>query len=252
MAERAWAAPPEPTTEAVQTDATAMAFATALDSLIALGCATKPRSLQVAVGSSEAGQRCDRRIAYKLHGVRPCNFRDPLRSLVGEEFHYALADLFSRLNAGSARWLVEQPVLYRGMPGTVDLYDRHTLTVIDWKTSTKAKVRQVRREGPPVHYKIQLQIYAAALRLLGEDPQRVALAYLPTDGELADLWVWLSPVDERMAVDALDRVERLAGIEPADAIAKPDRLCPWCAHYRPGSTDLATGCPGNSAERQGQ
>lgn len=230
-------------------DPTAMALATALDSLIALGSATKPRTLQVAVGSSEAGQRCDRRIAYRLHGVRPCNFRDPLRSLVGEEFHLALADMFTRLNAGSARWLVEAPILYRGMPGTVDLYDRHTRTIVDWKSSTRSKIRQVRREGPPVHYKVQLQIYAAGLRAQGEDPQRVALAYVPTDGELSDLWCWVSPVDERMAVDALDRIEKLAGVEPAEATPTPDRLCPWCSHFRPGSTDLATGCPGNTEEK---
>lgn len=243
---RVWAELPQVDTTAPEMDPTALALATALDSLIALGAATTPRSLQLAIGSSEAGHKCDRRLVYKLNGVPPCNFRDPLRALFGSEAHAALADMFRRLNAGSGRFLVETPVQYRSFPGTVDLYDRHTKTVVDWKSTTKAKLRRIRSEGAPRPYQVQLQLYAAGLAEVGEEPVRVALAYLPIDGELSDLWVWTDLVRRDVADDAVDRVARLEGIKPADATPKPDRLCPWCDHYRPGSTDLGTGCPADN------
>lgn len=243
---RVWTSLPDPEpAQPVEMDSTALALASALDSLIALGCATKPRALQRSVGASEIGSKCDRQISYALHGVPATNYRDPLRTLVGEEFHLALGELFTRLNSGSARWLIETPIIYKNLPGTVDLYDRHTATVIDWKTSTKDKIRRVRREGIPLRYKVQLQIYAAGLAALGETPRRVAVVYIPMDGELSDLWAWVSTVDEQQAIDAIERKERLELIPPERATAKPDRLCPWCNHYRPGSTDLALGCPGN-------
>jgi hypothetical protein len=227
-------------------DASAMALASTYDSLLALAASNNPRSLQRLVGSSEAGAACERQIAYKLAGTPATNYRDPLRTIVGSESHLNLAELMTQLNNGGRRWLIEQAVEFKGIPGTVDLYDRHLRTVIDWKTVLLKKLNMVKREGPPRTYITQLQLYAAGLRALGEDPRRVALLYVPLDGELSDLWAWTAPVDESIAVDAADRLERIATVVPELTPPTPDRLCPWCDHYRPGSTDLKVGCPGNS------
>lgn len=215
-----------------------------LRSLVSLGAVTMPRALQTTLGSSEAGHLCDRRIAYKLAAVPMVNLRDPLRSLVGVGVHSALASIFYRLNATSGRFLVERDLDYRGMPGTVDLFDRYTKTVIDWKTTTLAKLKRLRHEGPTASYVVQTQLYGAALVAAGEDVRHVALAFLPIDGELNDLWVWRAPFDPSIADRAIDRIKRLAGKRPEDVRATPDHLCPWCAHYRKGSSDLTQACPG--------
>lgn len=225
-------------------DVQAFAIAETYSSLIDLGVVTNARSQQYAIGSSEAGHSCDRRLAYKLAGAVPTNLTDPMRLIGGNGIHAVLADIFGRLSERSGRFLVEQPIVYKGIPGTLDLYDRYSRTVVDWKTTTLKRLRQIRVEGPPRSYQVQLQLYAAGLRAMGEEPVRVALFYLAIDGKLTDSWVWHRAVDESLAIDAAERLDRLRGVRPEDAQAVPDRLCGWCSHYRPESTDLATGCPG--------
>jgi hypothetical protein len=208
---------------------------------------TSERSLQTSLGSSEAGHQCDRRIAYKLAGVPAVNLRDPLRSLLGVGWHAAMADLFRRVDAGSGRYLVEARVTYRGVPGTLDLFDRYTHTVVDWKTSRKSNVMHLRHDGPRKHQTVQVQLYAAGLAQQGEDVRYVALAFVPTDADsLQDLWLWRAPYDQAVADAAIDRVNTLTGVSPGNVQCVPDRLCPWCAHYRPASDDLNVGCPGRA------
>jgi len=256
---QAWAQP-QPV-KAPTLDPDAYALADVLRTLIALGSFTTARSTQVSLGSSEAGHPCDRRLAYKLRRSDPAtstawttaqvqqqpahaNLRDPLRALVGSGFHAAVAEIFTRLDGGSGRFLVESSVEYRGTPGTADLYDRWTGTVIDWKSSLKSKISHIRRDGPSAQYLTQVQLYGAALKARGEDVRTVALAWVPVDGELSGVYVWRAPFDQTVADEAIDRLVRLRGLPPEKARATPDRLCPWCSHYLPGSTDLTIGCPG--------
>lgn len=213
---------------------------------IQLAAATSPRSVQVSIGSSEVGHGCDRRIAYRLAGTPQTTLTDPLRSLVGLGVHLVLAEQFARLADGSARFWTGTKVTYRGIPGELDLYDRFESTVVDFKSATKAKIVRLRHDGPPAYSTTQVQLYAAGLQALGERPVAVALLYLPIDGTLVDAWCWRAPVSIGIADSAVDRIERLRGQDPASVPAKPDRLCPWCAHYRPHSTDFALGCPGTT------
>jgi hypothetical protein len=78
---------------------------------------------------------------------------------------------------------------------------------------------------------------------MGERVDRVALAYVPVDSDLAGVYVWSEPFDRSIADAAIDRREALTATAPADAVPTPTRLCPWCAHYRPGSTDVSVACP---------
>lgn len=247
---KGWITPPEPVVVAPEMDMTAIALASAMESLIALGASVHPRNVQGELGPSDAGQRCDRRLAYKLARTPRTNFRDPLRSLVGVGVHGELATIFARLGHRTGRWLIEHPVEYRGIAGTCDLYDRYDGTVIDFKTTTLKKLAEVKRQGPPAHYLTQVQIYAAGLAEGGETPLRVALLYVPIDGALKDIWAYVRPVDTSVAFDAVDRVERLANVHPELAKPTPDRLCGWCDHYRPDSTDLRQGCPGRIEEKK--
>jgi PD-(D/E)XK nuclease superfamily len=248
---------PSPPSDGPSPDPEAYATETALRSLISLASVTSARSRQVPLGASEIGDPCDRKLAYRMARVRPSNLTDPLPALVGTGVHSVMADLFGTLDAGAGRFLVEERVMYRGVPGTVDLYDRLTHVVIDWKTTTLAKLKRIRHEGPPSRYVTQVHVYAAALVASGEDPFTVAIAYLPVDGTLADMWVWQTPFDRDVADAARERIARIrvpeltstsgGVIDPATVTPTPSALCPWCPYHQRSATDLSTACSGKDA-----
>jgi hypothetical protein len=239
-----WSAPVAPPGPTV--DPEAYALECVLRSLISLGAVTSPRSRQTAIGTSEIGHVCDRRIAYRLAGTPRSNLTDPLRALVGVGWHAAMAEVFGRLDGGLGRFLVEYPVSYRGIPGTLDLYDRASRTVIDWKTTLRSRVVATRHGGPPTPYVVQVQTYGAALESMGETPSHVALAYVPTDAELSGLWVWRTPYDRAVADAAIERLDRLRGRLPGATAPTPSETCGWCDNFRPHSTNLDLACPGQT------
>jgi hypothetical protein len=213
-----------------------------------------PRSQQRAVGPSELGMGCSRQIAYRLAGTVPVNMTvDPLAAVVGRAMHTWMAQLFAALGP-PGRYLVEHAITFRGVPGTLDLYDRRNRTVIDWKFPRKAKVNRMRASGPPRHYIWQGQVYAAGLAAAGEAPVRIAVVYLPVDGTLADALAFAWPVAPLVAEEAVDRLDTVAGQlgndaegHPGQVPAQPSRLCPWCPYHRPqwtGDTDVA--CPADT------
>lgn len=241
-------APPE---ETPPDDPIALIIAEQLVDQIWMAEATSRRSTQDHIGPSELGTECDRQLAYRLRGTRKANHPDPLRVMFGSGLHAVLQEMFTRIDGGCGRFLVEHPVSYRGVAGTVDLYDSRRQAVIDWKSTTKGKLRDIRRRGPNDKYRIQAHTYGAALAAMGYPVRVVALAFVPLDGALADIFLWTAPLDTSIADAAIDRLDRLrASLTPstplADVTAEPTRLCPWCSHYRPGSTDLSIGCPGSA------
>lgn len=215
-----------------------------------MAAATEPRSLQATIGPSEVGTTCERQLAYKIRGDRRINRADPLRVMIGSGMHADLEAKFRRIDGGSDRFLIEHRTGYRGVTGTVDLYDTRRQAVIDWKSSTKAKIRDIRRRGPQAKYKTQAHIYGAALASEGWPVRTVALVFVPLDGALTDIYVWTEPLDQSVADAAIDRLDRIrADLERADTNVsgispEPSKLCPWCDHHRPGSTDPERGCPG--------
>lgn len=213
---------------------------------------TSPRSLQTVLGASEIGSQCPRQIAYKAVSVPGTNLRDPMRVLAGTGLHFALAELFTRLDGGTGRYLVEQHVSYRGVPGTVDLFDRRRHTVIDWKSTLSKRLWDVKNSGPQEKYIVQCQTYGAGLAAQGERVDNIAIVYVCLDGELSDLRAYQFPFDQSAADKAIDRADdirkRARESGPASVDANPNRLCPWCDHYRPGVADFNTGCPGGSSD----
>jgi CRISPR/Cas system-associated exonuclease Cas4 (RecB family) len=225
-------------------DAEAYALQITLASLIQLGATTSRRSRQTTIGISQLGGTCDRELSYRENATCPSNLTDPLRALVGTGLHLALAELFRRLDAGAGRFLVETDVAYRGTPGTLDLLDRFSGTLIDWKSTTKAKITQIRYHGPPGSYIIQLQAYAAALVTQGETVRKVALVYLPVDSTLEDIYVWLSTYEQQAADTAIEKLAQMRLKAPHEVQATPSALCAYCAYHNPQSTELDHACPG--------
>lgn len=240
-----WTGPPARVKDVPVVDPEAYALGAVYRTLIGLGSTLAPRSQQRALGFSELGYACERRIAYRLAGTPVTNRRDPLASLLGTGFHSVVADTFRQLSpVTGSRFLVETPVEYRGIPGTCDLYDREARTVVDWKTSTVDRIRRTRAEGVKANYQVQVHGYAAGLAARGEDVRHVALVFVPRDGNLDELHVWRERYSQTVADTAVDRMESLRGKDPASVKHLPDNLCGWCNHHLPGSTDLSVGCPG--------
>lgn len=211
-----------------------------------------PRTLQPEIGPSELGLACSRQIAYRLAGAVPVNMAvDPLPSVAGTALHAWLSDVY-RAKQPPGRYLVDHPVSFRGVRGTLDLYDRRAARVVDWKFPRKAKARKIRHDGPPRHYRWQAQVYAAGLAAEGETPTSCAVVFVPVDGSLSEVFGWQFDVEPAVAEQAVDRLttvkEQLAEAgSPAGVEAQPSRLCPWCPFYRlHWSGDLDIACPGES------
>jgi len=215
---------------------------------------TSDRSRQAALGASEIGQKCERRIAYRIAGTPVVNHADPIRSLLGTGFHAAMAKGLRRLDRRMNRYLVEVRVSYRGVPGVVDLHDRAYRRASDWKTSSMSNIRRFITDGVPPNYQVQLQIYAQGLIAAGEDVEEVALVFVPREAKsLSDIWCWSQPVDKAAADKAIDRYERIADttrrLNPAAVPAWPSNLCTYCPNHRAHAVDLSIACPGKEASR---
>ena len=162
---------------------------------------SRPRSRQTAVGFSEYAQPCARRLAYGAYGVPKVATPDPWRADVGTAVHAHLAEVMRNLNAGSGRYLIETPVIYKGIPGTCDLYDRRRRMVLDWKTTTSHS-RKMRSKGAPTKQEVlQVAGYAVALEATGETVEYIALVILPVDLELSDIRVWVGQLTNELRAE---------------------------------------------------
>lgn len=210
---------------------------------------TAPRSLQAALGPSEIGQGCKRRLAYRLAGTPIVNLPDPIKAMFGIAMHHLLADAFVRLDGGSNRYLVETRASYQGVAGNVDLIDRYKRRLIDWKSTSLARIKQYRRDGVPTNYLVQTAIYAQGAIAAGELIDDVVLVFIPRDGELKDIWAWATMPNQAIADDWIKRMREIERAvqnfsTPADIEATPGPMCGYCPNFRSKAVDLTTACPG--------
>lgn len=216
-----------------------------------------PRSQQVAIGPSELGEPCERKLMYRLAGARPVNTRrDPWPAIVGTAIHEWLERAVNRFQgvAGAQRWLTELVVVPNPLvTGHSDLYDTWTHTVIDWKTKGEKPMRDFRANGPSGEHKSQLHLYGMGQVRAGRKVERVAIVALPRSGWLGGMEVWSEPYDPEIAEQALDRMRAVGarGIElgverDPEAFLKvpasPSYLCSWCPWYSPERIS-GIGCP---------
>ena len=233
------------------------AYANALLDVVTRAGIWTPRAGQVAIGPSEVGHACTRRIAYKLLDWEKPNEMQggSWAAQVGTAIHAYLAEIFGKKEG----YLVEQRVNIRGnLAGTVDLYDTKNGVVIDWKTTGSSKLAAYRKDGADPQHVIQVHLYAYGLAAQGADVKKVALAYLPTSGQLSDGYVDIRDYDENIALDAFKRLDTIhALLAQVDVEQNPDfwsqipaktsRLCAWCPYFKPFSKALNEGCPGDTA-----
>jgi len=224
------------------------------------------RSRQTAIGPSEVGEPCERQLSYKMLDWPESNTtRDPIAAIIGTGFHMWMAEKFEakqvEIAPGVTRYRIEERVTVRdalnpaaSLTGSSDLYDRLTALNYDWKLIGASSHDKYRRGGPGEKYRIQAHLYGLGQSNAGQAPKRVAVVFVARYHELK-VHVWSEAYDPSVAEAALARLDRirahLVSLDPESnpenwaAIPTPEKPnCRFCSWLRPGSTDLAAGCPG--------
>ena len=212
---------------------------------------TRPRDLQTWIGPSEVGDPCARSLINRVMEVRPPLEPPNWKATVGTATHEYLQGIFE-----GDRYLCETRVLVgyiggREVWGNVDLYDRLTHTIVDWKTKSRAQMQSVKRNGPGAKYEVQAQLYGLGMSALGYPVSDVCDIFIPRDGELADAFPWSAPFDPMVGLEALLRADRLYtlaqtfGVKAAQEQYPPctSEWCRTCADpnkIRPGRARIST------------
>lgn len=215
-----------------------------------------PRGKQIAIGPSEIGHECSRRLAYKLLDWEKPNESSSgsWAAQVGTAIHAYLAEVFSKLEG----YEVETKVQIRAnLSGTIDLFDTVRGIVLDWKTVGYNNLKERKSSGATIQQIVQIQLYGYGKAQAGATVNKVGLVYLPTSGSLDEMHIELFDYDESVALKALSRIDDLysllsqvdveANPEMLSLIpAEPSRMCNYCPYFLPFSKDLAKGCNGDT------
>jgi hypothetical protein len=226
-----------------------------------------PRSLQRAIGPSGLGTPCLRKLAYGLTETPTAVARRVAwLPVIGTAVHAWLAEaligtpLYAAVDPqdyGSRRFLVETRVnvgRVNGVDivGSADLYDRVTCTVVDHKVVGATTLRRA-RAGPSDTYRVQIHCYGRGFVRRGLPVERVAILYLPRNGDLREAVLWTERYDETVATQALQRADAVVlGVKVAGATAiipslpTADDYCTSCPWFRPNVTPSALSCPGHT------
>lgn len=231
-----------------------------LDLIDAIGQAITqhPRSLQPEIGPSEVGDRCARRLGYKLLGYRTINTNADAawKPTIGTAVHAWLEQVF----AGDHRWLTEHRVYpddeLLPVGGSCDLFDTLTGTVIDFKIVGPYMLAKYRDKGPSHEYRVQAHLYGLGYENEGAEVDHVAILFLPRDGDLHSAYLWTEPYNWTVADAALDRLSMIKhnaekyGDAVLDKLPTASAYCRTCPFLRVGSTNLSQGCPGDGYDCQ--
>lgn len=216
---------------------------------------SRPRSRQKDIGPSEAGNACNRRLAYRLLGANGVNTdSDPWPAIVGTSVHAWLEQAFgSQPERYDTEVKVELPTYMRG---TADLVDKETGTIIDHKVLGLTSLKKLKADGPSEQYRTQVHLYGTGLRLMGYEINTVAIAAWSRSGMLKDAHYWSEPYNEELVEATLQRIDALRtmtdnlGREALALMPTADANCHWCPFYVPAVTDVTEGCPGHAGAKQ--
>ena len=215
---------------------------------------SRPRALQTAIGCSSVGTVCDRKLGYMMLNTPKFRARDTSgwMATIGTAVHTYLETVFQALSTDY--YMTETPVTVKHkdveIPGTVDLYNKQFRTVVDFKVVGTTSLNNARRGRISRQYAVQVQLYALGLQQAGYKVDKVAILFLPRNGELSESVYWETTYDPQMAQLAIDRLRNIsiavkhAGVTALEDLAVEDGPCTWCDYFNPAATELAKGCPG--------
>ena len=210
------------------------------------------RNHQTAVGPSEIGHPCDRRLAYRALNIEAANDEGGARwyPIIGTAVHAWLADAFG----GHEGAVAEQRVhINHWLSGTGDLWlPDHGGIVLDWKIVGNAALKKYKEDGPGEQYRRQGHLYGVGWLRQGKPVAHVAIAFLPRANRLNQAYIWTEPMNVILAAETVTRYDTIAEIAitagPAvlPLIPTADASCEWCPFYMPAVTDTTLACPGHA------
>lgn len=212
-----------------------------------------PRSQQRAIGPSEVGAPCIRRMGYRLLEAEPTNEPDTWLAQIGTWVHAGIAKVYEDINASldEPRFLIEQRVqITKDLAGSVDLYDKKLKMVLDWKVVGDTSLKKYKKDGPSNQYRTQAHLYGMGLFNEGYDVETVAIVFLPRGGNLRQMHIWSEAFDPHIGIEGIERLREarkvieVAGTGALETMPTDASLCHYCPYFLPASTQLAVGCPG--------
>ncbi len=221
-----------------------------------------PRHQQKRLGPSEIGNPCERHLALATMQEPFCNTpSDPLPSLFGTAMHAWLEEAARKHNEflGRVRWITETRVGKR-VPGTCDLYDIDTKTVLDYKCPGPSRFKSMVTHGPGPTYETQAHLYGYGYHELGIPVENVGIVFLPRAGMLSRARIWMEPFNEAKAIAALDRYDRIIDQcaeldvenDPEGYLKipiTPSHDCEYCAYWSPNPQSPLQ-CKGNQDDKE--
>lgn len=227
--------------------------------------ASRPRSMQVALGPSEWGAPCQQQIARKLAGAPQRPVLEPAWApFLGTAGHTRMEHEvlpFWNDRLGEERWLAEDELLIApdqddlpGVSGHGDAYDRRYAMVVDWKFVSEYalnKIRAARRKGlPPAEqvspeYRVQGHSYGKGHAAKGRPVRWIRVVFFArTSSKFDDSEEWTEAYDETIADRAAERYFDTARLvreldlehhpdQIAGVPANPGDTCRFCPFHRP-------------------
>jgi len=183
------------------------------------------RSEQVTLGPSEVGG-CRRRAWMRSKGHPEINSTLGLSAWIGTAIHDKLEKFVRYLDPFGERYLVEHTVWSDDPPirGHVDVFDCLEGQVIDWKTTTKAKLSAF----PSEQQRWQVQLYGWLLESMGETVNTVTLVAIPRDADERYIKQHSEPYDAEIALEAVSWLTDVLGREDAP---EPEKTVNFCRFY---------------------
>jgi hypothetical protein len=194
-----------------------------IDALVKVD-ASRPRSLQTAIGVSQLGG-CRRQVWHKIQGHEETNPTLRLPAILGTAIHAAIESAIVEPDA-----LIEHRVEVEGFPpATIDYFNPSTGEVVDWKTITLKNVPYFVSQQK----RWQVQTYAFLLTQQGHEVDTVTLVGIPRDGTENDIVVHSEPYDEQVALEALAWLEDVKNMKEAPSPQRePVSFCQkYCGFY---------------------
>lgn len=230
--------------------------------------ASRPRSMQTALGPSELGTPCQRQLAMKHAGVprQLPDSRPPWAPMQGTAMHALMEEALRAHNAqlGWDRWVIEEKLrMDAEISGHGDAFDTLYGCVVDWKYVGVTTLREVKRKTianellVKPEYRVQGHLYGYGHERAGRTVRWVRLVFLARSHNYDDSAEWTERYDPEIAIRALDRyyatqdLIRDLGVAGQPDLwdlvpAMPGKACTWCPFRRVGGPADATGCPGNT------
>lgn len=246
-----------------------------LKGLLTIAEETRPRSQQRALGPSEVGHRCMRKLAFGLVNARstsdetrgPNKGSDPLPAISGTAMHTVVEEGARKANEklGRTRWIPEAKVTVReGLSGTCDLYDIDTGTVLDWKFPGSSRFTHYSKHGPSDIYRGQAHLYGRGYKNLGVFPvHHVGIMFVSRSGSMRQTKLWREPYSDEVVDEILARLDTVEGlitatgaeVNPMGFLQIPVTpsddctFCPWFQFPGSGNPDNPRQCWGMDESR---